>query len=283
MKWLFAIAAAAGLTSGVAFAQLALPGASDSAPPDAAPTPKPAKPRPHARRIAAAPAAPAAPAVDPASALGHPLSHNGRNGELRLERGEGGALKIVKFSLPGEVVSNPSQQCRIDIVADTPIEAASKGSPDGLARYSADIPACPLTFDVVNDGVLVPAQNNACVFTAADCQASPSGLWGPPAADLDKDPKAILKARAAADRSIQESLRALEQRDDNAAASLAREESDFAAERDEICRGYAGETRLGFCASRLAETRAAQLAARAAAAGPASKEAPGRRHKRKTP
>jgi hypothetical protein len=211
------------------------------------------------------------------------LKLNGRNGELKLERGVDGALRIVKYTLLGEVVSTPSQPCRIDIVADAPIEATPRGEPDGLPRYSAAIPACPLTFDVVSDAVLVPAQTDACVITAADCQASPSGLWGPDAAELDNDPKAVLKARAAADRSIQDSLREMEKRDKDAAASLAREQSDFAAERDDICRDYAAEQRLGFCASRLAQERAALLAKRAAEAGPAAAQRPERKRRKKKP
>ena len=174
------------------------------------------------------------------------------------------------------MISRPAQACRIDIVADKPIEAVSKGEPDGLPRFGADIPACPLTFDVVDGAVLAPAQANACVFSAADCQASPSGLWGPAAGDLD--PKSIQKSRAAADRAIQDSLRDLETRDKDAAASLSREQSDFAAERDELCHDYAGETRLGFCAAELAQSRAALLAKRAADAGPAPVE---RRRRRK--
>lgn len=170
----------------------------------------------------------------------------------------------------------------IDIVADTPTPAVSKGEPDGLPRYFADIAACPLTFDIVSDAVLVPAQTNACVFTAADCQASPSGLWGPEAAELEKDPKAISKARADADRSIQDSLKNLVAHDKDAAAALAREENDFAAERDETCRDYAANSRLGFCASRLSQARAALLGKRAAQAGPPPAVAAGhKRHKKK--
>jgi len=270
-----------GLCVGAAQAQLNLPfltptPAPAAAPPVAAPPTdlgpaSPVKPKRRAHRAAAPVSAPALAAADPGSALGRTLKLNGRNGELRLERSDDGSLRVVKYALLGEVVSNPSQPCRIDIVADKPIEAVAKGEPDGLPRYSADIPACPLAFDVVSDGVLVAPQTNACVFSEADCQASPSGLWGPEAAELDA--KTVSKARAAADRSIQDSLRVMEKRDKDAAASLAREQNDFAAERDDTCRDYAGETRLGFCASRLAQSRAALLSRRAADAGPAPREA----------
>jgi hypothetical protein len=286
---------AAGLSFGAAEAQIHIPfmdtppAAPAAAPPPAEAPPtdltpaSPDKPKRHFHRGPPARAASVKP--DPAGALGRVLKLNGRNGELRLERGDDGALRIVKYTLLGEVVSKPEQRCRIDIVADQPIAASAKGEPDGLARYSADIPACPLAFDIVSDGVLVPAQTNACVFAAADCQASPSGLWGPEAAELDKDPKAILKARAAADRSIQDSLREMEKRDKDAAASLAREQNDFAAERDDVCRDYAGEARLGFCASRLAQSRAALLARRAgeAEAAPAHAAPERKRRKNKAP
>jgi hypothetical protein len=274
MKRFLVLVAALGWALGDARAQLALPGAETSAPAAQEGALQPV----HKKRRHSAPAGRLA--VDPASMLGKTLRLNGRNGELELAKGDDKALKIVKFILPGEVVSNPAQQCRIDIVSQAPIEAVSQGEPDGLPRYSADIPACPLTFDIVDGGVVVPSQSNACVFAAADCQASPSGVWGPAAAELDA--KAISKARAAADRSIQESQRELEKRDDDAAASLAREQSDFAAARDDTCQGYDGETRLGFCASRLAQTRAALLAKRVAEAGPA-KEAKPKRRKKKAP
>ncbi len=274
MKRFLVLVAVLGLGVSAAGAQLTLPGAALTAP---APAQEPAKPA-HRRRPRPAPAA--QPAADPASALGKTLRLNGRDGALVLARGEDNALKIVKYVLPGEVISRPSQQCRIDIVSETPIVAVAKGEPDGLARYGADIPVCPLTFDVVDGGVLVPAQSNACVFSAADCQASPSGLWGPAASELDA--KAISKERAAADRSIQDSQRDLENRDEDAAASLAREQSDFAAERDEICGSYEGETHLGYCASRLTQTRAALLAKRVAEAGPAA-EPKHKRRKKKAP
>jgi len=262
MRRLLAAVALAALASGPARGQLALPGAS-LATPAPSKTDGEAKParRRHSHRVEAARLE-----ANPAALIDKPLKLNGRNGELKLARGDDKALKIVKYVLLGEVVSNPAQQCRIDIVAAAPIEAVPQGEPDGLPRYSAAIPACPLGFDIVDGAVLVPAQTDACVFTAADCQASPSGLWGPDVAELDKDPKAISKLRASADRTIKASLRALERRDRGAAASLGREQSDFSAARDDVCHDYVAESRLGFCASRLAQARAALLAKRVAEA-----------------
>jgi hypothetical protein len=265
MKRLLAILAVVALSAS-AQAQLALPGASPAG--DDA---KPAKHR-HTRH------APARLAVDPDALLDKPLKLNGRTGELELTRDGSGALKLVKYTLLGEVVSKPAQACRIEIVVDAPIPLTSEGDPDGLPRYSAAVPACPLSFDIADGAVLVPAQANACVFSAADCQASPSGLWGPEGADLDKDARAISDFRAAADRSIQDSLKALEKRDKDSIASLEREQNDFAAGRDDVCHDYSGESRLGFCASRLAQSRAALLSKRVGAAEP---EKPAKRKRRK--
>ena len=126
--------------------------------------------------------------------------------------GRGKVLRIDKFSLPGEVISDPSRKCLIDIVGDAPIEAKSLGRPDGLARYEAEIPACPFSFDLLDGAVLVPAQNTACVFQAADCQASPGGLWGPDGASLENDAKSIERQRARADAAAARSLRTLQAR-----------------------------------------------------------------------
>ena len=282
MKRMTALAAVFSLGAGAAWAQLALPGASfgDAPPADVAAPAKIAKPKTHFHRVPAKPVT-----LEPA--FGRVLRLNGRNGDLTLERGDDKSLRIVKYTLLGEVVSNPSQQCRIDIVADKPIAATLQGEPDGLKRYGADIPACPLTFDIVGDGVIVPAQANACVFSAADCQANPAGLWGPEVGDLEKDAKIISRDRADADRAIQDSLRALAGRDKDAPAELSRDSSDFNAFRDDVCQNYAGERRIGFCASRLAQARAAQLARRVAAAGPSSEAKPHynphKRRKKKEP
>jgi hypothetical protein len=255
----FSVFAAGLIGCGAAQAQLSLPSSVESAPADAPAKPAGAK-KAH-KPAKAKPATLAAPSVD--SIVGHPLLQNGADGQLLFSSQDKG-LQIDKFTLPGEVVSDPKQKCRIDIVAETPIEARSQGAPDGLERYSADIPACPLTFDVLNGAVLVPAQTTACVFQAADCQASPSGLWGPDGATLEKDAKSIAKTRSRMDSSIAESLRLIETRDKGASsAGLTRDQIDFASQRDELCRDYAAEARHGFCAAAVTEARAALLRKRA--------------------
>jgi hypothetical protein len=254
---LFFVAAALGCE--VAQAQLALPGAAGTTPAEA-----PAKPA-HAKKAHRPSSGKLSPLAAPGaeSIVGQPLLQNGVAGRLLFSSGDK-TLRIDKFTLPGEVVSDPKQKCRIDIVSETPIEAKSEGTPDGLERYSADIPACPLTFDVLDGSVLVPAQTNACVFQAADCQASPSGLWGPDGSSLEKDAKAIAKARRRADASITQTLRFIREHDKGASsAGLTRDQTDFASQRDELCRDYASEARHGFCAARITEARAALLRKRA--------------------
>ena len=254
---LFFVVAALGCE--VAQAQLALPGAVGTTPADA-----PAKPA-HAKKAHKPSSGKLSPLAAPGaeSIVGQPLLQNGLAGQLLFSSGDK-TLQIDKFTLPGEVVSDPKQKCRIDIVSETPMQAKSEGAPDGLARYSADIPACPLTFDVLDGSVLVPAQTTACVFQAADCQASPSGLWGPDGGSLEKEAKAIAKARRRADATITQTLRFIQERDKGASsAALTRERTDFASQRDELCRDYASEARHGFCAARITEARAALLRKRA--------------------
>jgi len=263
MKAFALVFAALWVGCGVARAQLALPGAVGSTPADTSAKPHAAK---KARKTPSAgisqdrPSKYTAPGVD--SVVGRPLLQNGSGGQLMLSSHDRD-LQIDKFSLPGEVISDPKQKCRIDIVSETPIEAKSQGAPDGLERYSADIPACPLMFDVLDGAVLVPAQTATCVFQAADCQASPSGLWGPDGAGLEKDAKVIAKSRSHADSEITQTIRFLEKRDKGASASLTRDQIDFASQRDELCRDYASEAHHGFCAARATEARAALLRKRA--------------------
>jgi hypothetical protein len=270
--WIAGIVLAASV--GAAEAQLDLSGAvppkgAGSAPATAPAetSAKPAKPR-KASAEARKPDKPDKTAVDfsvsLASAVGRPLKLNGRDGEMTLW-GRDRALKIDKLTLAGEVISDPTRKCQIEIVGEQPIEAKSLGRPDGLARYEAEIPVCTFTFDVVEGGVLVPAQNTACVFQAADCRASPGGLWGPDAESLAVEAKAIAQARARADDAAARLLRTLAVRlkGKPEADDIERDEADLVTRGQEICRDYDKDSEHGFCASRMAEVRAAWLKARA--------------------
>ena len=133
------------------------------------------------------------------------------------------------------------------------------------ALHEAEIPVCTFTFDVVEGAALVPAQNAACVFQAADCRASPGGLWGPDAASLAGEAKAIEQARAHADDASARLLKALQARFKGKpeADSLERELADLVTRGKEVCRDYDKESGTGFCASRMAQVRAAWLKSRA--------------------
>ena len=152
-------------------------------------------------------AAYAAPGVQ--AVVGRALTLNGANGLLQLS-GSADALKIDKLTLLGEVISDPTRQCRIDVGGGAPIEAKSVGRPDGLLRFAVDIPACPFEFDVLDGAVLAPPQLRACIFEQADCQASPSGLWGTAASALGAaEAKQIEQARARAEAALSANYRAL--------------------------------------------------------------------------
>jgi hypothetical protein len=267
----FLIGAVAAAAS-PAGAQLTLPGASPSPPAGAAETsPKPKKAKRSSSgktradgKSAKAPES-ASPELGVDSIDGLPLLLNGKAGLLQIS-GRGQTLQIDKLSLAGEGVSDPSQRCVVNIVGEKPIAATSEGRPDGLDRYDVDVPACPFAFDVVERGVLVPAQITACVFKAADCQTSPSGLWGPDGTTLEGDAAAIGKRRTEAEDAMARALHALEERKDNPeAARLVREQSGFGGERDDICRDYAKESAHGFCAATVTAARAALLDGRLAA------------------
>lgn len=248
----------AAFAASPALAQLALPGAAPPAPAGAVEKiPEKAKPP--------RPAATYAP-PDAAAVIGKPLLLNGANGALQLSK-RADALQIDRLTLLGEVISDPAQQCRVEVVGgagDGGIALKGLGRPDGLLRFAVDMPACPFEFDVLEGAVLVPPQLRACVFPEADCEASPSGLWGPAGLALETEAKQVAHARARAEAALAAYYRTLNARltDPARIDDLARDQSRFSADRQDICRGYARETVHAFCATRLTEARAAFLKAR---------------------
>jgi hypothetical protein len=268
---LFAVA----LTASETRAQLVLPGAAPAEPQGARVAP--AKPK---HKSSGAPAteagsggkdAEASPAAGIASLAGRPLMLNGKSGQLQIS-GDDKSVTIDKLQLVGEGVSDSSQRCVVDIVGETPIEAANVGRPDGLERYEAKVPACPISFDVLSGAVLVPTQITACVFKAADCQTAPGGLWGPDGASLVGDAAKIVKERAAVEKAMGKILHTIEDRaeDNTRAADLVRDQNGFAGHRDELCRDYAKESVHGYCALRITEARVALLRTRLDELGPAT-------------
>ena len=239
MKRSLAYFAAALLIAGAAHAQTPFPEA--SAAPDAK-TPAPKRPT----------------GVD--TILDRPLRLNGSGGEVRFAKSESDkSLRIVELVFAGEVISDPAQRCVIRVVGDAPIEATLQDSPGIAPHYVADIPVCPLAFDVLDEAVQVPAQTTACVFKSADCQANPGGLWGPDPFELAPRVAQIRKDRSRAESAIAASLKTLDKRHKDQAQALASEQNDFVAKRDETCRAYADESTHGFCHARLTEARAAEL------------------------
>jgi hypothetical protein len=242
-----------------------LPGAAPAAPRGAATAPakpKPAVgPSPGAGASAKSAKTPAAPNV--AGLVGRPLLLNGKSGLVQIS-GDDKMVTIDKLQLAGEGVSDPSQRCVVDIVGEKPIEATNVGRPDGLERFEADIPACPISFDILDGAALVPSQITACVFKAADCQTSPGGLWGPDGSSLAGDAATIVKERAQTEKAMAKVLQAIQARaaDNPEAANLVRDQTAFAGQRDDACRDYVKESLHGFCALRLTEARAALLATR---------------------
>jgi hypothetical protein len=226
----------------------------------------------------------ASPAPGIASVAGRPLMLNGKSGLLQIS-GDDKTATIDKLELAGESVSDPSQRCVVDIVGEKPILATSAGRPDGLERFEADVPACPIAFDVLDGAVLAPSQITACVFKAADCQTVPGGLWGPDGDSLVGDAAKIVKERAEAEKAMAKVVRAIEDRakDNPDAASLARDQNGFAGQRDDLCRNYAKEGLHGYCALRVTQARIALLKTRLealkAATAPATASEKGKKGK----
>ncbi|WP_158813574.1 hypothetical protein [Methylocapsa sp. S129] len=243
------------LAASPASAQLALPGA--VAPNPAGTVEKVSRPK----RPPKVEAIYAPPGVE--TLVGRALLLNGASGQLQFS-GRADALKIDRLTMLGEVISDSTRQCRIDVGGGTAIETRALGRPDGLLRFAVDIPACPFEFDVLDGAALVPPQLRACIFQEADCQASPSGLWGPAGASLATQAKPIEQARGRAEAVMVANYRALTTRlnDPAKANDLARDQSRFSSDRQETCRDYSRESAHSFCATRLTEARAAFLKAR---------------------
>jgi len=256
---------AAALAASGACAQLMLPGAAPAKPQGAKASPaRRRSPGSSAKEAEARARAPrAGPAQGIESVAGRPLLLNGKSGLMQIS-GDDKTATLDKLELSGETVSDPTQRCVVNIVGEKPILATSVGRPDGLERFQADVPACPIAFDVLDGAVLVPSQITACVFKAADCRTSPGGLWGPDGASLTGDAAEIVKERAEAEKAMAKIVRALEERAKQSpeAANLVRDQNGFAGQRDEICRDYAKESVHGYCALRITEARTALLQAR---------------------
>lgn len=236
-------------------AQLALPGATAPAPLGSvvAPEKRQAKPRPRP---------PAAPPASPAETnlAGKTVFLNGGKSEMAFVAHDK-TVDLARLLLTGTKISDHRDECQVD-VAGMPLPLKPLGKAAGLSRFALPVPVCPLTFDVLNGAVFVSSEEPVCTFTEADCEASPGGLWGVPPGDIGPDQvKTIERERTQADRSLRAAYHGLvgSTKDRAAIRGFASEQAGFSSRREEQCRDYIGESRHGFCASRLTQARATAL------------------------
>jgi len=251
-----------------ASAQLMLPGALQAAPPSSSPPSsspaKPGAPRPGAQASSKPkPAGQKAPTE--AGIAGRELTRAGAAGVMSFQLGSGKSLEITRLSFSGAGIANANEACRVDVVADAPIELKPAGRTHGVARYDATIEACPFSLEILDGAVLVPKLAAACDFAQADCRVDPAGLWGP-AGDAfdDKQIKVMERERARAEGAMRTNFRALLSsagRDKAEIKQIAADQAGFSSEREVACRNYVKEAVHGFCALRLTEARALALQA----------------------
>lgn len=214
----------------------------------------PSAPReaPTARPVAAKP-------VSDDSILNRELKLNGRGGSLRVERA--GAAFRLRATLEGAMISKPGESCQVKLGEAEPLTLNAQGKPDGLSRYAADAPACALTFDIVENAILVQGPEAACTFEAADCRADPRGMWGPEPAALLPQAAALEQDRGLADKAVRDNYKVLTQRaGPQGVRPIVAEQAAFSSEREQVCREYAREGAHGFCHARYTEARLASLA-----------------------
>ncbi len=254
--------------TGPAAAQVALPGAvaptpeGEAAPREPAPAAKP-KPRRTSVDAAGLPAAPPVAKVLPAATLAsQTLYHDGHGSEITFALRDK-SLVVTHLALVGR--SDDGAECRID-VADLPLTVRDDGQPAGMARIGIPVPACPMSFEVLDGAALETGERATCSFQTTHCMVDPTGLWGPPAASLTPErDKAIERQRTQAEAAVRASFKRLTSttKDRPAIMAFAREQAQFSSTREEICRSYAGEVKHGFCSTRVTEARAAALRTKA--------------------
>ncbi len=241
-------------------AQLLLPGALQASP---TPADNPAQ-----NAVRAAPGQPKPARLKPPAEetiLGHELSRDGFAGAIAFQRAADKAIEITRLSLAGEQISHPGEPCRVDVVADAPIQTKFAGHPNGVSRYEVEIAACPFSIDVLDGAVIVTRVPPTCDFPAADCRAAPAGLWGPPGNSFGPSPeKQLERERSHAESIMRTEFRMLltsAGKDKDAIKKIVGEQAGFSSERDVTCRNYLGEDAHGFCALRITQARALALQA----------------------
>jgi hypothetical protein len=241
-------------------AQLLLPGALQASPP---PVDNPAQ-----NAVRAAPGKPKPARLKPPAEetiLGHELSRDGFAGAIVFQLAADKAIEITRLSLAGEQISHPGEPCRVDVVADAPIQTKFAGHPNGVSRYEVEIAACPFSIDVLDGAVIVTRVPPTCDFRAADCRAAPAGLWGPPGNSFGpSQEKQLERERSHAESIMRTEFRTLltsAGKDKDAIKKIVGEQAGFSSERDVACHNYLGEDAHGFCALRITQARALALQA----------------------
>lgn len=192
---------------------------------------------------------------------GQQFQRNGSNGIIGLDR-NARSLEISKLILVGYQIAKPAELCRVDLSAS---KISLKAAPrhQGLISYEAELEACPFTLDILDGAVRV--RGKICEFKAADCNADPSGVWGPPGAAIGPEQgKSIEKLRGKADKDARAGFRALlanVKGDRPRTKEVVRDQASFSSVREELCRDYSREDAHGFCASRVTLARAVALSA----------------------
>ena len=252
-------------------AQLVLPGAAAPTPAGATPAPAAAgggaQKKPAKKKSGESAGGPESGGVSSTKApgeeslAGRQFQRNGSTGLLALER-PGKTLELSKLILIGYQITKPNELCRVEL-GGARINLKPDRRYQGLITYQAELEACPFALDVLDGAVRI--RGKTCEFKAADCNADPSGIWGPPGASIGpEEAKNIEKLRGKADKDARAGFRAVLNaagRDKVRTREVARDQASFSSVREESCRDYAQEDKHGFCASRVTLARAVALSA----------------------
>lgn len=216
---------------------------------------RPAAPLPQAR-----PTALRVPTED--SVVGRELKQNGSSGSLRIERTARSDLR-ARITLVGRRSATSVETCSVTLGGSEGVALTSQGRPDGLSRYQAEDPTCPLQVSILDESVLVKGPDNACLFQAANCLVDPGGLWGPEPGQLIQRARDYESTRASADKAVRDNYRVMAQRArPESVRPIVAEQAAFSSDREVLCRGYAREGSHSFCNARYSEGRAIALAQR---------------------
>ena len=194
---------------------------------------------------------------------GQDLLLNGLNGSLKIERN--GSAYTALMSLPGTKISQPTESCTVKLNGGRPVSLSAEGRAQGVARFSVSSAECPLRFEVLDGSVLATPLGSgpACTFTAADCETTPAGLWGPGAASLIPQAAEFDTARGVADKAVRDNYKIMTQRSRGSdVRPIVQEQAAFSSDREQACRTYAREGAHGYCHLRFTEARAIALATR---------------------